>query len=174
MLCSRAGFLLLERPVETDGRFTNAGRGGSRAGSGTPQRDSHLLQASCLHQGWRDGVTFLPPKWAASEMSKTMSQHLLWLWTARQRRQFDLRASQSAASYFILRISAKVPTHIQPSLLCMKLFGKLKCNWWIFISHHHFSLQSVSEMSQSHQVCVAWGWGRGVCQEVESSNSASE
>ena len=107
MLCGRGGFLLLERPVETDGRFTNAGRGGSRAGSGTPQRDSHLLRASCLHQGWRDGVTFLPPKWAASEMRKTMSQHLLWLWTAWRRLQFDLRASQSAASYFILQIFAK-------------------------------------------------------------------
>lgn len=49
---------------------------------------------------------------------------------------------------------------------------------WIFISCHHFPLQSfslsVSEMSQSHRVCVVMGAVVRGCQEVADTNSATE
>lgn len=76
---------------------------GAGAGNGTPQRDFHLLQASCLHQGWRYGVTFF---YCQSEPRASLERQCHNICFECEPRgkgpHFYLHLSQSAGSYFIL------------------------------------------------------------------------
>lgn len=77
-----------------------------------------------------------------------------------------LYTPQTTASYFVENANISV------CRLLIKLFGKLKLRWWIFILCHNFPLQSFSqsgsEMSQSSGL-----WCNEGCQWV-NTNSATE
>lgn len=80
MLCGRAAILLLERPAETDGRFTNAGRAKRAELAAAHLQEIFFFFTPPLHcrplvfiKVWRGSATFALPKWTRGRQCRNIS-----------------------------------------------------------------------------------------------------